>query len=65
MKERYPIIFEKYGDMLTVEQLAEYLSVSKNTVYKMLKDRKIKGKRVGKDWRIPTIRIIEYLEAVR
>lgn len=62
MKERYPELFEHYGDMLTVEELAAYLSVSKNTVYKMLRERKIKGKRVGKDWRIPTIRIAEYLE---
>lgn len=62
MKERYPALFEKYGDMLTVEQLAIYLSISKNTVYKMLRERKIKGKRVGKDWRIPTIRVAEYLE---
>ena len=62
MKERYPTLFEKYGDMLTVEQLAIYLSISKNTVYKMLRERKIKGKRVGKDWRIPTIKVAEYLE---
>lgn len=59
---RYPMLFDNYGDMLTVEQLAKYLSVSKNTVYKLLRVRKIKAKRVGKDWRIPTIAVAEYFE---
>ena len=37
--------------VLTVAELAEYLSVSRATIYKLLKAGKIPSFRIGSDWR--------------
>jgi excisionase family DNA binding protein len=37
--------------ILTVSELSEYLRVDKTTIYKMLRDGKLPGFRVGSDWR--------------
>jgi len=39
-------------DILTPKQAAEYLGVSKPTIYKLLRQRKIPARRLGKQWRI-------------
>ncbi|MBA7490759.1 hypothetical protein ES702_01302 [subsurface metagenome] len=39
-------------DILTPKQAAEYLHVSKPTIYKLLRQRKIPARRLGKQWRI-------------
>ncbi|MBA7665936.1 hypothetical protein ES703_74011 [subsurface metagenome] len=39
-------------DILTPKQAAEYLKISKPTMYKLLKQRKIPARRLGKQWRI-------------
>jgi excisionase family DNA binding protein len=36
---------------LTVDELSEYLHVHKTTIYRMLKQEKLPGFRVGTDWR--------------
>jgi excisionase family DNA binding protein len=36
---------------LTVDELSEYLHVHKTTIYRMLKQGKLPGFRVGTDWR--------------
>lgn len=62
MKDKYPDLFEQYGDILTITQLCDYLQVSKATAYRLLQSRNIRGKLVGHSWRIPAIKIAEYLE---
>jgi excisionase family DNA binding protein len=37
--------------LLTVEQVAEYLNVDKFTVYRLLADKKLPGFKVGNQWR--------------
>lgn len=39
-------------DILTPKQAAKYLKISKPTMYKLLKKRKIPARRLGKQWRI-------------
>jgi excisionase family DNA binding protein len=36
---------------LTVDELSEYLQVHKTTIYRMLKQGKLPGFRIGSDWR--------------
>ena len=38
-------------NVLTVRELAEYLSVHPSTIYRMLKDGTIPAFRLGSDWR--------------
>ena len=62
MQEKYPCLFAEYEDVLSVDDVMKYLDVSRNTVYSLLKSRKIKGKRIGRTWKISRARLIEYLE---
>ena len=38
-------------DVMTIEELAEYLKIPKPTLYKQAQDRKITGQKIGKQWR--------------
>lgn len=56
---------ERESDVLTVEDLMEYLSIGKTTAYKLLQSKKIKVVRIGKLYRIPKKSVDEYLETMR
>ena len=51
------------SDILTLKEAAEYLRVSRQTVYNMIKDRRIKAYKVGREWRFFRSNIMEYLES--
>lgn len=38
-------------DVMTIDQLAEYLQIPKSTLYKLVQDAKVPGKKVGRQWR--------------
>ncbi len=38
-------------EVLTIDELATYLKVSKSTLYKLVQEGKIPGQKVGKHWR--------------
>lgn len=62
MEELYSTIFINYPDVLNVEQLCEVLGgIGKKTVYKLLKEEKIKAFKVGREYRIPKLYVINYL----
>ena len=37
--------------ILTIEELALYLKLSKSTLYKLAQERKVPGQKVGRHWR--------------
>ncbi len=39
------------SSVLTVDELAEYLKISKSTLYKLAQEGSIPGQKVGKHWR--------------
>lgn len=39
------------GNVLTIEELAEYLKVSKSTLYKLAQGGKVPAQKVGRHWR--------------
>ena len=39
------------GDVLTIDELAAYLKISKSTLYKLAQDGALPGLKVGKRWR--------------
>ena len=49
-------------DVMTPKQAAKYLGISKPTMYKLLKKRKIPARRLGKQWRIPKVALDKFLE---
>lgn len=61
-KEYYSELFKEYPDVVRVYQLKEMLpKTGKNKIYKLLKDKKIHSKRIGRDYYIPKVSIINYL----
>ncbi len=55
-------IFTQYGDVVTVDEVMEMLKLGKNTVYNLLKDRKIESLRVGTRYVIPKKSVINFLD---
>jgi excisionase family DNA binding protein len=48
-------------DLLTTKQLQELLQVDRITVYRMLKDGRLTGVKVGNQWRFPRAEVEEFL----
>ena len=61
-KKYYSELFKDYPDVVRVYQLKEMIpKTGKNKIYKLLKDKKIHSKRIGRDYYIPKVSIINYL----
>ena len=55
-------MFEKFNDILDIDELCEALHIGKNTAYQLLKTNQIKYRRIGKIYKIPKKNLIEYFE---
>lgn len=53
MNDEYAEVNHKPEPLWTVDQVADYLTLNKMTVYRWIKDEKIKAVRIGKRVRIP------------
>ena len=54
---------EEYPDILNVEQVAQVLDISTKTVYKLLKEKRIRSFKSGREFRIKRDRLMEYIES--
>lgn len=57
--------FDGYGEMeklLTIEELAEYLKISKHTLYKMVEKGKLPALKIANQWGFKKRKIEEWLE---
>lgn len=62
LDEYYENLFKDYPDIIKVETLKEMLpKTGKNKIYKLLQDKEIFSKRIGRDYYIPKISVIKYL----
>ena len=41
----------KRDEIMTMDELAEYLKISKSTLYKLVVENKLPGTKIGKRWR--------------
>lgn len=48
--------------VLTLDELAEYLKLSKSTTYKLVQEGVIPGQKVGKHWRFLRSVVNDYLK---
>lgn len=53
----------KLGDVLTIEDLSEYLKISKSTLYKLVREGTIPCQKIGRHWRFRKEAIDRWLEA--
>lgn len=56
---------ESPGDVLTIEELATYLKISKSSLYKIVREGKIPAQKVGRHWRFRKRAIDLWLEEPR
>ena len=61
----YKVMFTEYPDVVNADQLCEMLGgAAIKSVYRLLREGKIKAFRIGKGYRIPKVSVIEYLTAL-
>ena len=41
----------KPSDVFTIEELSDYLKISKSTLYKLVREGKLPSQKVGRHWR--------------
>lgn len=54
-------MLNKYPDVMTPEQVATALCISRKSVYRLLRERTIGSKRIGKKYIIPKRCVVDYL----
>lgn len=61
-RSEYMKMLKKYPELLHIEQLCEILGgISTKTGYKLLKDGKISCMKVGREYRITKVDLVNYL----
>lgn len=55
-------MFNNEYDILTPEETMDYLNIGRNTLYNLLNSGKLKGFRIGRNWKIPRKSLDEYVE---
>jgi excisionase family DNA binding protein len=53
----------KFDDVMTIDELAAYVKVSKSTLYKLVQNGKVPGQKIGKHWRFRREAIDRWLDA--
>ena len=62
MKETYTLMFTDYPDIVNLTQMRKMLGGISNTLaYRMLREKKIKSKNVGREYKIPKVNVIKYV----
>ena len=56
-------MFNDYPDILTVEQLAELLHISRNSAYKLVRSNAIVTTKIGRQIRITKTALLAFLNA--
>ncbi len=54
-------MFEKYNDVVTVDELAEMLSIKTYKVYELIKSKQIRRLNIGKPYLIPKSEVIRFV----
>ena len=54
-------MFEKYSDIMSVDQMAEALGIGMNSAYALVNNREIYSKRIGRRILIPKACVIDFI----
>ena len=57
-------LFEKYPDIITINQLMEMLNIGKSSAYNLLQKKSIQHVKVGKKYIIPKTAVIDFTSKV-
>jgi excisionase family DNA binding protein len=53
---------DETDSVLTIDDLARYLKVSKSTLYKLCQDGQVPGRKIGRHWRFSKVVIDDWLK---
>jgi len=54
-------MLDNYTDVLTVKEAQEILKISKKNIYRLIDNKEIFAKKIGKVYRIPKQSLCEYI----
>lgn len=57
----YMAMFKTYPDVVSVQHLQEMLGICRKHAYQLVQQNKIRSVRVGRNYRIPKLCVVEYL----
>ena len=49
-------------EILTIEELCEFLLIGKNTAYQLLNSKEIVGFKIGTHWKIPKEAVLQFIK---
>jgi excisionase family DNA binding protein len=52
-----------YTEIMTVREAAQFLRVSRNTLYRCLKQGDLPGRRIGREWRLLKSELIRWMRS--
>ena len=55
----------KFNDVLTVDELMDFLAIGRSTAYKLLRAGKIKCIRIGRNYKIPKDNILKFVNVTQ
>ena len=55
------IMYYNDYDILTIDEVLDYLDIGRNSLYKLLNSGELKAFRIGRNWKIPMRSITEYI----
>ena len=62
IKDTYSLMFTDYPDIVNFVQMKQMLGgISDTLAYRMLREKKIKSKKVGTEYKIPKVNVINYI----
>ncbi len=53
---------ENVSGVFTIDELADYLKIPKSTLYKLAKEGKLPGQKIGRHWRFSREAVDQWLE---
>lgn len=64
IKDTYNLMFTDYPDIVNLVQMRKMLGGISNTLaYRILKENIIKSRKVGREYKIPKVNVINYMMA--
>ncbi len=54
-------MFDAYEDIVTLEDVCAMLNIGKNGAYRLLKEGKLHGFKIGRIWKISKKSVIDYI----
>jgi excisionase family DNA binding protein len=58
------MMFEKYADIVSVEDMMRMLNLGKSTIYALLKSNQIRHVRVGKKYIVPKKAVVDFVNGL-